>query len=109
MIGQRDAAHVHAQKAGNDVDGQGHDGNHGQHKQAAVVGLGHAPGYFFLQQLDALLQGGHVAERHVELFGRLMEVFNVCLADPSRGFFEQAKQGGRLGREQALQPHQQAA
>lgn len=40
MVGQWNSADVHAQQAGNDVDGQRHDRDHGEQEKTAIRLLG---------------------------------------------------------------------
>ena len=109
MLGQRQAAHIHAQQARDDVDRQHQDRDDGQDEQAAIVLLVDHGGDFFLQQLDALLQGRHVAQYHREFLARGADVLDIGRDDPAGRMLEHAHQRRRFGREHALQPDDQTA
>ena len=107
VVGQRNAADVHAQQAGGEVDRQCEHGDDGQHEEAAVGLLVDLRGHFFLQQLHPLLQRHHVAQHHGELFRRIAQVLHVQIGHPHRRVLEQAEQCRRLRQQQPLQAHQQ--
>lgn len=91
LLRQWNSANVHAQEPGDDIDRQRQNGDHSQGEQAAAGLLAHLRRHFLLQQLDALLQLGKVADDERELLGGLAQVFQCWRCDPGWWLAQQAE------------------
>ena len=101
IAGQRDP-HVHAEETGDDIDRQRQHGDHRQRIERAVILLHQLGAQLLLQQPDAFGQAGEIVQYHGELFGKLPQILYHLAAQPGRRPVQQAKQRGRLRRQQAL-------
>ena len=103
------AADVHAEHAGDEGDGQQGGGDHRQHEQVAVGGLGQQAGDLFLQQARPLLHQLQVLGDAVQRFDRLPQVLLLLGAERRRQPRRQRAQRRPVGAQVAAQPGQRAA
>ena len=69
VLRQGHPTHIHAKKAGNDVDRQRQHRHHREGKQCAVALFIEVGGDLFLQQFDAFAQGGQVVDDQRKFLG----------------------------------------
>ena len=105
-LSQGNAADVHAEQTGNDVDGQRQDGHHREQENAAVGLLRGVSRNFFLQQLGPLLKRREVIEDGGKFFRGSAKFLGIAFLEPSWRAIERTKQRARLRRQEAPQPDQ---
>src|SRR6266540_2438153 len=96
VLSQRNTTYIHAKQARYHVNRQGQHSYYRQHKQGAIGLFIDKGGQFFLKLLDALNQGGGVANGGGELLCGLLQVLKLIFCNPIGRPVKKAKECSRF-------------